>query len=286
MAHTYDDRKNITFAQAEGAAPLPSQLEPKELSRELRALLFDVIYTSLSTYSNGIGQLADPWYGIAYRLHVRYLYQPSNSFRKDTVHTSSLMKRICFEGDYIQVFDIIQQILRDEDVPDGFAEEIDAVLEISRAAYRVFDSDTIVPVASDAEAENLRRALADLAAAEFHGARAHLRDAGSKLAGGDWSGSIRESIHAVEAVARTLERDASTLAPALKKLEGSVRVHPALSGGFSKLYGFTSDEKGIRHALLDEPVADVDETDALYMLGSCAAFVSYLINKARTSGLL
>lgn len=171
MAHTYDDRKNITFAQAEGAAPLPSQLEPKELSRELRALLFDVIYTSLSTYSNGIGQLADPWYGIAYRLHVRYLYQPSNSFRKDTVHTSSLMKRICFEGDYIQVFDIIQQILRDEDVPDGFAEEIDAVLEISRAAYRVFDSDTIVPVASDAEAENLRRALADLAAAEFHGAR-------------------------------------------------------------------------------------------------------------------
>jgi hypothetical protein len=48
----------------------------------------------------------------------------------------------------------------------------------------------------------------------------------------------------------------------------------------------TSDEKGIRHALLDEPVARVDETDALYLLGSCAAFVSYLINKARQAGLL
>jgi len=37
---------------------------------------------------------------------------------------------------------------------------------------------------------------------------------------------------------------------------------------------------------LDEPVSQVDETDALYMLGSCAAFVSYLINKARQAGLL
>jgi hypothetical protein len=32
--------------------------------------------------------------------------------------------------------------------------------------------------------------------------------------------------------------------------------------------------------------AQVDETDALYMLGSCAAFVSYLINKARQAGVL
>jgi hypothetical protein len=70
------------------------------------------------------------------------------------------------------------------------------------------------------------------------------------------------------------------------KLEKSVRIHPALGKGFGSLYGFTSDEKGIRHALLDEPVAQVDEADALYMLGSCAAFVSYLINKARQVGLL
>jgi hypothetical protein len=65
-----------------------------------------------------------------------------------------------------------------------------------------------------------------------------------------------------------------------------VRVHPALRNGFGNLYGFTSDEKGIRHPLLEKPDAQVDETDALYMLGSCAAFVSYLINKARHARLL
>jgi hypothetical protein len=143
-----------------------------------------------------------------------------------------------------------------------------------------------IPIGSDAERETLARAFADVAAFEFHGARAHLRNAGSELTAGNYGPSIRESIHAVEAVARVLESRGQTLGPALSKLEKSVRIHPALRNGFSSLYGFTNDEKGIRHALLDEPVAQVDETDALYMLGSCAAFVSYLINKARQAGLL
>jgi hypothetical protein len=67
------------------------------------------------------------------------------------------------------------------------------------------------------------------------------------------------------------------LAPALAKLEKSVRIHHNLQAGFSQLYNFTSDEEGIRHPLLDKAGAQVDETDALYMLGSCAAFVSHLI---------
>jgi hypothetical protein len=63
-------------------------------------------------------------------------------------------------------------------------------------------------------------------------------------------------------------------------------MHPAMKKGFTSLYAYTSDEKGIRHALLDDRAAKVDEADALFMLGACAAFVSYLINKARSSGLL
>jgi hypothetical protein len=59
-----------------------------------------------------------------------------------------------------------------------------------------------------------------------------------------------------------------------------------LKAGFNSLYGFTSDEKGIRHPLLELPSANVDETDALFMIGACAAFVSYLINKSRAAGLL
>jgi hypothetical protein len=56
--------------------------------------------------------------------------------------------------------------------------------------------------------------------------------------------------------------------------------------GDTSLYAYTSDEKGIRHALLDDSTAKVDEADAMFMLGACAAFVSYLLNKARSNGLL
>jgi len=63
-------------------------------------------------------------------------------------------------------------------------------------------------------------------------------------------------------------------------------MHGALKKGFLAIYGFTSDEQGIRHALLDKDAPDVDEVDALFMIGACSAFVSYLINKARLTGLL
>jgi hypothetical protein len=42
MASEYEDRKGLTFEQAEGAEPLPSQLKLREVSRELRARLWAV----------------------------------------------------------------------------------------------------------------------------------------------------------------------------------------------------------------------------------------------------
>jgi len=180
----------------------------------------------------------------------------------------------------------VEWVLRHEKKPPRLEIYVENALLESRAAYGLFDYDTIVPIGSDADRETLVRAFADVATSEFGGARAHLRSAGSELTAGNYGPSIRESIHAVEAVARVLAPEGQTLGPALSKLEKSVRIHPALGKGFSSLYGFTSDEKGIRHALLGDPVAQVDETDAVYMLGSCAAFVSYLINKARKAGLL
>jgi hypothetical protein len=52
------------------------------------------------------------------------------------------------------------------------------------------------------------------------------------------------------------------------------------------IFGFTGDEEGIRHPLLEKDAPDVDETDALFMIGVCSACVSYLINKALLVGLL
>jgi hypothetical protein len=78
----------------------------------------------------------------------------------------------------------------------------------------------------------------------------------------------------------------SRLTGALDRLGKSASIHGALKAGFNSIYGYTNDEKGIRHSLLDSSAPKVDETDALFMIGACASFVSYLIGKARVAGLL
>lgn len=66
-------------------------------------------------------------------------------------------------------------------------------------------------------------------------------------------------------------------------MENKINIHKALKSGFTAIYGYTSDENGIRHAILDEP--NVDFEDAKYMLVSCSAFINYLIVKSKKSGI-
>lgn len=70
------------------------------------------------------------------------------------------------------------------------------------------------------------------------------------------------------------ESPKATLSDALKAMEKSGTLHPALKEGFMKLYAYTSDEGGIRHAMLDEP--NLTAADARYFLLSCTSFVNYL----------
>jgi hypothetical protein len=163
----------------------------------------------------------------------------------------------------------------------AFSSRVDHAMAGCRLAYRVFDGRVICPIGSDTERQTIERAFVDLAKTEFNGARAHLRNAAEELTAGHYADSVRESIHAVESVARVLEPTANVLSTALRKLERSAYIHPAMKSGFDSLYGYTSDEQGVRHAMLEADQPAVDETDALFMIGACAAFVSYMINKAR-----
>lgn len=92
----------------------------------------------------------------------------------------------------------------------------------------------------------------------------------------DYANSIKESISAVERMCSIILGKATTLGDALKHLEDSgVKIHPALKGAFGKLYGYTSDASGVRHA---GELGGADSTfeEAKFMLVSCCAFVNYL----------
>lgn len=279
-------RHGLSFEQAEGAAPLPSQLRLGELSQELRARLWAVIHESLKADCNnsmGYAYVGGRWGQVLKDHAVVRLHEMIDEIESDPREIVPQLSSVFRFGSYTDVLGFVQFVLRHQQCPPGLSRAVGLTLQSCRAAYRLIENRTIVPIASPEEGQAIIGAVTAASESGQAGARAHLLSASAKLSSGDYPGSIRESIHAVEAVARTLEPSASSLEPALLQLSKKGQIHGALKAAFASLYGYTSDERGIRHSLLDASAAAVDEIDAVYMLGSCASFVTYLIGRAATA---
>ena len=118
------------------------------------------------------------------------------------------------------------------------------------------------------------------------GAATHLRQAAEHINARQYADSVADSIHAVESVARVIDPKASKLlGPALDSLENAGMLkHPALKKALKNLYGYASDEQGIRHARLEKDAPQVGQDEALLMFGACASFAAYLTNRHRQAG--
>src|SRR5262245_3490770 len=82
----FADRKRLTFEQAEGVAPLPTQLKLKELSEELRARLWAAVYHSFKdhrNYGDGGYHFLDPWASILKGMHVYRYHLMADKFEND-----------------------------------------------------------------------------------------------------------------------------------------------------------------------------------------------------------
>lgn len=200
----YAERRRMTFEQAEGVEPLPSQLQLKEISPELSARLFDLIHSEYSRSSkyfeggfSGSVRLIDPWKTVLRRNHIERNHQASDEFTDDFNINLSHIKKIMFRRNYTEIFGFLQFALRTRRLFPTFPVELQRVLSASRAAYIVVEDDTIVPISSEAEARALIEALTDLSSSGLAGAKAHLKEAASKLTSGEFSSSVRESINSV-----------------------------------------------------------------------------------------
>lgn len=287
------DRSKLTFSQAEGIDPIPSPLALQELPIEVRNLLWSYIYESVKneTKSDMWDNLlvVGSWRGILYDFHVNFLYKAADEFSNAFADQTREIKKLFQEAPYNRVLDFIEFVLRHDAAPHKFLDVIQSILKKHQCAYMVVnEGPSIIPIAIPEQRESIGRSFKVLASGPFDGARTHLLESAQYINAGDYAGSVRESIHAVESVARKLSQDAkSSLVPALEALsEKDVVLHGAFKKGIEKLYGYSSDENGIRHSLLDEDEANVDMEDAAFMFGACASFAAYLVNKARSAGLI
>ena len=280
------DPRNLTFSQAYGYAELPQPLKLEEISDEARTRFWSVLYGFVNSesrpYSGWVGKY---WRAVLSFLHVRYYGHALDEFDSSLENFVRVYKSTFMQARFNELFDLLLAIMRHPECPQDFIQKVAAEFIESRLAY-VVDIDpppTIYPAATREEGEAVLQATAELGSAGLSGAVNHLRKAADCINQGDSPGAVRESIHAVESTARSFAPNAKTLKPALKSLEEAGGLHPALKRAFSNLYGFTSDEQGIRHALIDNPQANVGQDEAIFMLGACASFSSYLARKHRGS---
>ena len=282
------DPRNLTFSQAYGYEELPQPLKLGEISDGARTNLWSVLYYFVKSepkYNMGIQIVHGSWRTVLTFLHVTYHERALDEFDGSLKNFTRVYKPIFVRNQFNEVFDLLLAIMRHEACPPEFIIAVAAIFKKSRLAYVVDTSSpaTIYPAAAEEEGEAVLRATAELSNAGLAGAVSHLRRASENITQGDHAGAVRESIHAVESTARQIDPTAKTLEPALKSLEKTKGLHPAMKRAFSSLYGFTSDEEGIRHALIDNPQANVGLDEAVFMLGACASFSSYLARKHRPS---
>lgn len=280
--------RELTFSQAQGYEPLPEPLSLGVISNEARTKLWNVFYkhVSASTRTSVYTLVVDHWLKILQVLHVNFFLLPADEFTSSFERLVQGYKAWLLSTVPInKVFDLLQMIMRHPDCPREFVDAISRTFEECRLAYFVDQQApvTIFPATTPTEGEAISNALRDIREAGMRGAEAQIREANNLINLGDWGGSIHKSISAVETVARSIDHESSrSLGSALTSLERrGLQLHPALKEGLSKIYGYTSDEPGIRHGLRGNTKANVSQDEAVFMLGACASFASYLWRKHR-----
>jgi len=285
----------MRFSQRHGYTPIKSIVQIEGIDDELRNGLWSTLkvhyWDTISRSSFSDSYLRSSYSGSRY-----FLSDPENSnlaklcqdlwlhffkFPLDTLpdiwqEVYERLRKFFFSCKWFEVYDFIEfapQWHPDQKLAEQFMRETNALLEREVSAYRFVDK-RIARIVSPEEIDAVEAA----AKVKVGPVREHLDQALKLLAdrrSPDYRNSIKESISAVEALVRSITgSEKGTLGDLLERLGRDGAIHPALEGAFSKLYGYTSDADGIRHALLDEDRVTFEQ--AKFMLVACSAFISYV----------
>jgi hypothetical protein len=275
----------MKFSQRIGKTPVTKLAQRESIDDELRNSLWNALTLhywnwfkasdSYIAHESVRGSNLEP---LVVALWVHFFKKPIDTINKDWSNCLARLRQFFFEAPWFGVFDFIETVAEHgwTGRKNTFIKECNLFLDRENSAYRFID-DRIGEITSQNEIDEVESAMAS--AKPYAGVTTHLSSALSHLTNRtnpDFRNSIKESISAVESLAKQLSGDQSaTLGAVLKSLEKSHALHPALKNAFSSLYGYTNDSHGIRHALMDQDT--LTKADAKFMLVCCSAFVNYAI---------
>lgn len=269
------------FSQRKGYKPVRETVQFESMDESLRNAIWnsfhDHIIQKPGFMENQFYSLEGEMHQFADRFWAKFLKRPVDTRPAEPGDIYDALRNLFFRFEWFQVYDFVEFVASTANDTHGFELGVSEALESEMSAYRLIQGK-IVEITNPTELNTVDSAMAQ---SDFPGASQHLKRALELISDKrkpDARNSIKESISAVESAAKAIAKTPkATLDDAIKALEKSGNLHPSLKAGFSKLYGFTSDEGGIRHAMLDEP--NLTKADALFFLVACSAFINYLKSK-------
>ncbi len=278
----------MKFSQRIGKTPFKIDFQIESMDDDLRNSLWNAIklfYFDKVQFNNISDSEYDYFFNIVW---LHFFKWPLDTLDDYFNTTYKKILELFFIWKWYEVYDFIEFICKIEcpTNTEKFIKFCNQMLERELAGYRII-SEKITPITNKNEISEIETALEKSKETKLAGVNKHLKEALDKLSdrkSPDYRNSIKESISAVESICRIIAKNKkATLGDALKKIESSIELHPALKKGFSAIYGYTSDADGIRHSMQEK--ANIDFADAKYMLVSCSAFINYLIDKSRRAGI-
>lgn len=282
-----------SFAERMGLRAVRSKIQTDELDEETRIELWNLTHLFQTALSDSEREHRESTnHDVLKAIWIWEFKKPADEQPGDVFVWQKVKDRI-LSNSWSDCLDLIENLVkyidryhtrRTSEWPKVMADAYNIRFESYLVGYR-FISLKITPIDTGEQSQAISDAVED--AQSISGARHHLSRALELLAdrqSPDYPNSIKESISAVEAVCVSMTGE-KTLGTALKKLEGAgVTIHSVLKDAWSKMYGWTSDADGIRHGKIVAP--DADQALAKYMLVTCSAFVSYLIEISRKAQLV
>ena len=251
------------------------EIQLESMDDDLRTRLYNMVIEKIKKYDNDVIDTISKVLCKEY-----FIIDVELSYK-----VPSLIKYEIFEKVWYVVYDFIEFIVKifiliDKHDSNDFKkniEELNRILEKEKAEYR-YIGDQIVPITDENEIKSIQETINS----KYDSVNIHLKKAlefYSNREKPDYENSIKESISAVEAICCIIVgNDKAVLSSALDRLSKlGVKIHSAQIEAFKKLYGYTSDSNGIRHAGIEFQNSSFE--DAKYMLVSCSSFINYLIIK-------
>lgn len=278
------------FSHRKGLKPVKNVIQAESMDDDLRNGLWSALsifyWDNIYVYESYIR--GDDDIRLFRALWLNYFKLPIDTMNLHWNTMYKFLRNNFFEYQWHDVYDFIEFLISINPPysidKDAFINYCNNILQREVSAYRIV-GDKITEITSEVEINEIEEALES--AKPLKPIYLHLKsslDFLSDRKSPNYRNSIKESISAVESICKKISDDEkATLGKTLKKLEDKVKIHPALKKAFDNIYGYTSDEDGIRHALLEE--SDLDFEDAKFMLVSCSAFINYLITKAAKAGI-